>query len=189
MSGVVRIGVTGHRILTEVDKVVAGMVEGINAVEAAFPGKTLEVVSPLAEGADRLVAQEVPKRPGARLVVPLPLPVSDYLTDFGTAESRAEFHCLLGRAAEVIELPPHQTREAAYEAVGIYVLDHCDVLVAVWDGQGPQGQGGTGGIVAEARRRGLPLVWVHAGNRKPGTVEPTTLGESQGRVVLERLSP
>jgi len=87
----------------------------------------------------------------------------------------------------VIELAPHETREASYEAVGLYVLDHCDVLVAVLDGQGAQGQGGTGHIVAEARMRGLPLVWVHAGNRRPGTVEPTTLGEDQGSLTIERL--
>lgn len=183
MNGVVRIGVTGHRILGEVDKVVVGIAEGINAVEEAFPRQTLEVVSPLAEGADRLVAEEVLKKPGARLIVPLPLAVSDYLTDFATVESRAEFQRLLQSADEVIELPPHETREASYEAVGMYVLDHCDVLVAVWDGQGAQGQGGAGHIVAEARKRGLPLVWVHAGNRRPGTVEPTTLGKNQGHVT------
>lgn len=35
-----------------------------------------------AEGADRLVAEEVLKRPDARLVAVLPLPGSDYETDF-----------------------------------------------------------------------------------------------------------
>jgi len=40
--------------------------------------------------------------------------------------------------------------------------------------------------VAEARRRGLPLAWVHAGNRRPGSEEATSLGEEQGRLTLER---
>jgi hypothetical protein len=72
------------------------------------------------------------------------------------------------------------------ESAGLYVLVHCDVLLAVWDGRGAQGRGGTGGIVAEARRRGLPLAWVHAGNRVLGTARPTSLGAEQGRVSFER---
>jgi hypothetical protein len=85
----------------------------------------------------------------------------------------------------VVELPPAPSREAAYEAGGRFVLEHCHALIAVWDGQGAQGQGGSGEIVAEARSLGLPIAWVHAGNRKPGTEEPTSLGEEQGNVTFE----
>jgi len=67
------------------------------------------------------------------------------------------------------------------------VVDNCDVLIAVWDGEGAQGQGGTGEIVARARSQGKPVVIVRAGNRKPGTLEPTTLGDEQGRVIVEGL--
>ena len=42
-----------------------------------------EILSPLAEGADRLAAKVVLEQPGALLKVPLPLEVRDYLTDFG----------------------------------------------------------------------------------------------------------
>jgi hypothetical protein len=42
-------------------------------------------------------------------------------------------------------------------------------------------------VVAAARERGKPLVWVHAGNRVPGTMEPTSLGDEQGTVSFERL--
>ena len=63
----------------------------------------------------------------------------------------------------------------------------CDVLLAVWDGQEAQGLGGTGEIVARARGLGKPVVIVRAGNRLPGTEDPTTLGEEQGRVMLEGL--
>jgi len=89
-------------------------------------------------------------------------------------------------ADEVITLPPAPTRDQAYAAVGRYVIDHCELLIAIWDGQEARGQGGAGEIVAQARLRGLPIAWVHAGNRKPGTQEPTTLGEEQGMVTLER---
>lgn len=58
--------------------------------------------------------------------------------------------------------------------------------IAVWDGQEAQGQGGTAAIVAQARQRGLPLAWIRAGNRRPGTQEPMILGEEQGKVSFER---
>jgi hypothetical protein len=179
------IGVTGHRVLTEMEKVTAGIDEALAAFERRFLGGPLIVLSALAEGADRLVAERVLARPGSRLHAVLPLPRADYLTDFASAGSRQQFHGLLARAERVVELPPRASREDAYEAAGLHLLDPCDVLLAVWDGQGAQGQGGTGAIVGRARARGLPLAWVHAGNRRPGSLEPTTLGEAQGLVTLE----
>ena len=100
--------------------------------------------------------------PRAHLVVALPLPLQDYLRDFATAESRAEFERLLEMAQQVLTLPDAPTRAAAYDAVGRYVLDHSDVLIAVWDGRGGNR---TGKVAEEARRRMKPLAWVHAGNR------------------------
>jgi hypothetical protein len=183
----VAIGVSGHRILTEIDKVTAGIDKALRHVERAFPGQSLTVISALAEGGDRLVAERVLARPRARLVVPLPLPADDYMNDFATGESKNEFRRLLNRADEEIELHLPPTRNEAYEAAGDYVLNHCDVLIAVWDGQDAQGQGGTAEIVARARERGLPIAWVHAGNRKPGTMDPTSLGAEQGAVTFENL--
>ena len=181
-----RVGVTGHRILMELDKIAAGVDVALDRIEWAFPGQPLTAISALAEGADRLVAHRVLARPGSRLVVPLPLPKADYVQDFETAESRQEFERLFERADDVVELPAAPGREAAYEAAGNYLLDHCDVLLAVWDGQAEQGQGGTAGVVTRARRRDLPIAWVHAGNRHPNTGEPTSLGPEQGYVTFER---
>ena len=182
---VLRVGVTGHRILTLTEKIEKGIEEPLTAIERKFVGRPLCLVSPLAEGADCLVARGLLRRKNARLLVLLPMPSVEYMKDFELAESKEEFRRLLDRADEVIEMPPAPTRNEAYEAAGLYVLDHCDVLIAVWDGQGAQGQGGTGGIVARARQRRLPIAWVHAGNRKPGTTEPTSLGEEQGVVTFE----
>jgi hypothetical protein len=116
----------------------------------------------------------------------LPLPKHKYLSDFGTAASKDEFLRFLERADQVRTLPPATSREEAYLAAGIYLLDHCDVLIAVWDGQQAQGTSGTGEIVQEARRRGMPFAWILAGNRIPGTTTPTTLGVDQGMVRFER---
>ena len=181
-----RIGVTGHRFLAEVDKLRAGVDRALDEIERSFGGHRLVAVSPLAEGADRLVAEAVLQR-GGDLVAPLPLPVDDYLQDFESEQSETQFQQLLERAAEVIELAATPTRNEAYEQVGLYVLDNCDVLIAVYDGQPSQGRGGTAEIVERALQRGMPVLHVKAGNRTPGTNEPTSLGEEQGELVIHNL--
>ncbi len=84
-------------------------------------------------------------------------------------------------------MPPTVVRDEAYARAGEDVLDRCDVLLAVWDGQPAQGRGGTGEVVRRAREMGKPLLDVRAGNHLPGTDAPTSLGAEQGRLVVERL--
>lgn len=123
------------------------------------------LLSPLAEGADRLVAVEALAL-GYRLRCPLPFPREDYLRDFQGAASRAEFSALLTRAERVIELPRSRGSPAdadeAYVAVGHYLVSHADLLLAIWDGQPVGGQGGTQEVVRLALMRGLPVTWVEA---------------------------
>jgi hypothetical protein len=175
------IGITGHRILCETDKITGALDQVMWAIKAAFPSEAYTLLSSLAEGADRLAAECALKQ-GIHLITPLPLPKKDYLTDFVTQESKLAFETLLSQAQTMIELPNLPTRNASYEAAGYYILEHCDVLIAIWDGRSAQGQGGTGDMIVQARQRGLPLAWIHAGNRKSGTLEPTSLGKEQGKV-------
>jgi len=181
------VGVTGHRVLSDIDKICAGIDLALAGIQDAYPAEQMALVSSLAEGADRLVVWRALERVTVRLIVPLPLPVAQYMTDFVTAASKEEFHALLGRAHETIALPRASSRVEAYETAGRYVLERCGVLIAVWDGSASQGVVGTGAIVREARKRGLPLAWIHAGNRIPGTMRPTSLGEEQGRVTFENM--
>jgi len=164
-----------------------GIEKALARIEAGHPGRSLVVVSSLAEGADRLVAEAVLRRPGARLEAILPLSKFDYLNDFAWPDSKEEFLRFLARTDDVVELPARASRDEAYAAANDRVLDGVDVLVAVWDGNDAQGQGGTAQVVARARARRVPLAWVHAGNRKPGTMEPTSLGPEQGLSTYEGL--
>ena len=177
------VGVAGHRFLAEVEKVKAGIEEALDAVGS----KELTVMSSLAEGSDRMAAEAVLARDGGRLVAVLPLPAEDYATDFASEESRAEFGGLLDRADEIVVLGKAESREHAYEAAGRYVAEKCDVLLVVWDGRPAQGRGGVAGVVEVARSGGKPVAWVHAGNRRPGTSAPTSLGAEQGVVTYEGL--
>jgi len=129
-------------------------------------------VSPLAEGADRLVAEQALTQSEATLVVPLPLPYEQYIQDFHAAPSRRQFDRLIALASRVTLLPPTSTRTEAYEQVGRYVVDHSDVVIAVWDGQQAQGRGGTADVVAYTRARRVPLWWIAAFAPYQLTVEP-----------------
>jgi hypothetical protein len=182
------IGVTGHRFLTEFDRLEAGIDRALACIDQRYPGQPWAVLSSLAEGADCLVtARILAQRPAARLIVPLPLPAEEYARYFSTPEARVEFRRWLARADEVIQVPALPSLESAYWAAGEYVLEHAGVLIALWDGREAQGRGGTGEVVAAARLRGLPLAWVHAGNRRPGTDQPGSLGAEQGMLSCEGL--
>lgn len=158
-----RIGVTGHRKLADMAAIEAGVDAALATIETRFPKEPLRILSSLAEGADRLVVRRVLLRPGARLVAVLPLPRLDYMTDFKSQQSREEFLALVGEAETVIEMPARDNRVEAYEQAGRYVVEHSDVLVAVWDGLPARGRGGTAEIAAWARGLGKAVIRVWPG--------------------------
>jgi hypothetical protein len=187
----IRIGVTGHRKLENPAALQALVKKAIQTeVEKLFPKRSKEsidqvrtagttaisyrVLSPLAEGADRVVARAVLDYPDTCLDAVLPLTLEDYLEDFKTEESRKEFKELLDRCRKPVFLRTRHIRDDrqnpvaqaelrrdAYAEVGRYVVDHCDVLIAVWNGEPANGHGGTAEIVqyAKEQRRPILLVW------------------------------
>jgi len=178
----VRLGVTGHRklaneqLLRQNIKVLLSRLDGI----LTHTPHTYVVLSPLAEGADRLVATEIMQwlvsygiqQP--RLEVVLPLPEADYLQDFETQESKEEFKRLLGLASpEPLPLKTVEPRSAAYEQVGRYVVDNCDVLIAIWNGKRSEGRGGTAEIVDYALKTGRSVFWINSENGEIGDTKKT----------------
>lgn len=183
-SDPVRIGVTGHRFLRNTDGLILKIDEGLDLIQSRWPAASLTAISALAEGSDRLIAKRALLRPNSSLVVPLPLPEEEYMEDFQLESSRREFLELLARAKQIMRFPIQADRPAAYTAANQYLLEHCDVLMALWDGGSALGEGGTGTLVAQARRIHLPLYWIWAENCQPGA--PGILeSEPQGRVHLE----
>ncbi|MFC1892853.1 hypothetical protein ACFLYR_02290 [Chloroflexota bacterium] len=120
------------------------------------------ILSPLAEGADRLVAREVLHLPTTVLEVILPMEKVDYIQDFETEKSKKEFEELLAEASSIRTLSPTTSRVEAYEQAGRYVVDQCDVLIAIWDGKSSAGRGSTQETVQYAKDNSCPLVWIHA---------------------------
>ena len=161
----VAIGVTGHRTLTNEEQLLSGVDQVLDRIQGALPNTKITIISPLAEGADRLVAWRAMAKKDADLIVPLPLEVSEYMQDFSSKYSKAEFATLLEQATQVIDLPHMMHREDSYLAAGLYVLKQCDILIAIWDGLPARGPAGTGQIVAHAREQMKPLAWIFAGNQ------------------------
>jgi hypothetical protein len=171
------IGVTGHRDLRDQDTALLRQAVGdcLAGLRKLCPHTPMVVLSPLAEGADRLVA-EVALAQGMSLVVPLPMARSAYEEDFADASdaehgtrSVAQFNDLLGRATRHFEVPHMRSsadsaitthgpaRDLLYLDAGAYVVRHCHVLIALWDGEtaDPEPVGGTSQIV-RYRLNGLP---------------------------------
>ena len=180
----IAIGVTGHRFLHRLEELIPVIDAVLVRIEAKWLGAALTVISPLAEGSDRIVAMRVLRREHACLVVPLPLSEELYLQDFQTPSSRQEFIDLLARANKIVRFPEAAARPEGYVAAGQYMLANCDLLIALWDGEPARGDGGTADMVALARQQCLPIAWIYTHHNTLGTAQPP-ITESQGTVIFE----
>src|SRR4051812_20981726 len=99
-------GVSGHRDLVPADlpELRRQLRDIFRRYMSRKPTATFELLTPLAEGADRIAAHEALAL-GIKLVVPMPMAQAEYERDFATAESLSEFRKLLSGAAAQFELP------------------------------------------------------------------------------------
>lgn len=146
------LGVSGHRDLLseEIPAIESRLRELFDQLSRRYPDTPLRLLTPLAEGGDRIAAK-VARECGIELLVALPLPVAEYESDFSDETSRREFRELLAEAATIDVLNGQtdidQSRERAYAQVGIYSSDHCQILIAIWDGKPARLGGGTADVI------------------------------------------
>jgi hypothetical protein len=189
-----RVGITGKRDLTrqQLDGLRPRVAQVLSEIKATCgkqpPGATLRAISPLAEGADRLFAEEALNL-GFELQSPLPYQPEEYKRDFKDHASRAAFDRLLSKATAIFEVegetdPAHEHLPAAYETVGRIVVDHCDLLIAIWDGLPAQGKGGTAHVMETARHRAIPVVCLGTGDF-PDTFYGRNPGDAGVRLKTE----
>jgi hypothetical protein len=141
------LGITGHRDLREEDqtKLRDAIRQLFQFLRLHYPHTPLKLLSPLADGADRLVAQ-VALEEKVQLAVPLPMPRDLYQIDFQTPDSKAEFDEFWEKAQDKFELSllegntPEKikshgkNRTKQYAFAGAYVARHSHILIALWDG-------------------------------------------------------
>jgi len=153
------LGVTGHRDISEADHNVRAAVREV-LIRLGATEQPVTLVSCLAEGADRLVAQVTVEELGARLVAPLPLEPEEYEKDFGAEESKEEFRRLLRLADRCFVVRggewASEARSRGYACAGAWVVANCGVLLALWDGEPARGAGGTGELVEWVLSGALP---------------------------------
>jgi len=171
------IGVAGHRNLhpDEIPLLRTKIKEIFDFFKKNYPHTPLLLISPLAEGADRLVAQ-VASEENIRFIAPFPLPESEYRRDFKPKECEEEFDELLAKATDHFELPVlntgieeknSQARHIQYALVGAYVARHSHILIALWDGKEQDSIGGTHQVLQyrlTGNMKGLPEKYLPSSN-------------------------
>jgi hypothetical protein len=154
------VGVTGHRDLlpAEMPGIRARVREFLMHLNSEYPDRDLVLLTPLAEGADRLVAEEALVL-GLPVTAVLPMPRALYAEDFRTTGSRSQFDRLCAAATDLFELPltagntpgfieehgPNRARQ--YAQLGVFLSAHCHILLALWDGRDSTEIGGTAQVV------------------------------------------
>ena len=160
----VTVGITGHRsgisdeVYTKLFRYIKDMIE-----KESISIKT--IISPLADGADRVVAKHILEEHNAKLIVPLPFKEYEYQKDF-SKDSKKEFEKLIAKADRVYTISDIDkiSKDEAYLKAGEYVVNNCDILIAIWDGEDARGVGGTADIVEYAKKCKKPTLYINTEN-------------------------
>jgi hypothetical protein len=185
-----RVGVVGHRPdrlpqdAVGIDLLRTRLADALEAVAQTvegFRGATdgglyspeaplLRANSPLAEGTDRLFAEEA-LRLNYHLCCVMPFAQEEFEKDFKPPQasepaSLAHFRGLLARAEATagltrFEMDGDRAQSGlAYDAAGRVVVNQSDLLLIVWDGGLANGEGGTVDTLRQATGLGVPVLWI-----------------------------
>ncbi len=186
-----RVGVVGHRpdrlpageeALAPIRERIAEVLEAVSLAVAGFAksperqlydtdaAPVLTALSPLAEGADRIFAEEALAF-GYQLTCVMPFHRDEFERDFAGPESfevasAARFDAILKKAKQAGTLTSFELdgrRDWAHEAyghAGRVVLNQSDLLLAVWDGGESNGIGGTFDTIEHAITFNVPTLWI-----------------------------
>jgi hypothetical protein len=148
-----KVGFTGHQKRPGIDwawvvSVLRKELSSLLNIEAAY--------SSLAAGGDQLFAEVA-----LELSIPLigVVPLDDYESHFESRSDLLTYRRLLGQAT-VIRLGMKGDPERAFFSAGKYIVEHCHIVLAVWDGKPAEGLGGTADVVEYARSKGKTVVHI-----------------------------
>jgi hypothetical protein len=150
MSEGLVIGITGHQKRRGIDwpwvaSTLRAEIQALGAVDRAL--------SSMAAGADQVFAT---------VALDLGIPVTAVLPTeryerFLRGRDLARYQALIPRC-DVRTMEGASRPNDAFMAAGRYIVDHCNVLFAVWDGEPAGAMGGTGDAVAYAREAGRRVI-------------------------------
>jgi hypothetical protein len=148
----VKIGVTGHQ---KREGIKWSWVKETIAAELSKIHNVTLALSSLAIGTDHIFAEVAISLNIPVLAV---IPLENYERFFEGADL-ASYRRLLHRC-EKMQLKWKGNPERAFFEAGKLVVDQCDLLFAVWDGEKPEGLGGTADIVQYAEQQGRPVCYI-----------------------------
>jgi hypothetical protein len=153
------VGFSGHRRLADAAGVERALRDVLTGLREE-PGVEWLALSSIAAGSDMIFARAALKA-GMGWEAVLPLPPAEFRRDFNDHDWR-EVETLLAEAEHVGVVSERPQRDDSYLDCGVETVNHCDLLVAVWDGEPARGRGGTAEIVAYARDMGRPVIIIDA---------------------------
>lgn len=163
-----------------------------NPLDAVRP-VTRRFVSGLAEGADQIATRAAQASEGWRCEAILPFAREAFLRTFSDPDAGEQaLDRLITPGMPVLELSDwtwtglakddenHEYwRARRYATLGQMLVRQADLLLAVWNGDPPEGRGGTAEVVAEARYAGVPILWIHPETLKERSFVPEARGPRQ----------
>jgi len=174
---VFRVAAIGHRVIAPevaarvaaaVDQILSSALSGVEAAPVVLPSSPRPVlVSPLAQGADQLIAT-VALTLGYRLEAVLPALLADYERTFDRETAQADiatFRALMAKAAGpdgagvltlAGDLSSHEARDRAFLACADTVIRRADMVVAILSQDRWRSQ--TGQTVRDALALGIPVI-------------------------------
>ena len=153
------IGVTGHRDLIddEYSLIKQNLTDIFNAIKQRLPNTEVRLLSGMADGADRLVA-DVALLCGMTVEAILPMPIEIYKDDFDEASfselqayyENENFYATESVYSTTVDFsqPLEQSQKnQCYAEMGQELIDRSILLTCLWDGQNAAEEGGTSDIL------------------------------------------
>lgn len=157
-AAMTRVGVTGHSDLT--DRTVELVRDELEKVLPRFSDDLIGVTC-LARGADQVFADVILGLGGRIRVV---VPAVDYFTSISDPHSKLRCQRYLSVAESTVAMDFEKAGPPAYSAASRHLVDHCDVLIAVWDGSTSSGTA-EAVAYAQVRERQTIVVWPEGAER------------------------
>jgi hypothetical protein len=150
-------GVTGHRDVKVGDRTFVQ--DALTRLVESLPIDS--GLTSLAKGTDQLFARILRAR---RIPYTAVIPSSGYEDSFAPCELYI-YRELLSAATGVVRMSHRAPSERAFMDAGKYIVEHCEALIAVWDGLPARGLGGTADVVHLAQKRHRRLLIINPSTR------------------------
>ena len=199
------IGVVGHNdpAPEAIENIQAAVHKILELFRKRYKDTPVQVLSSLAEGSDRIGAQVALEIEGCSVVAPLPFPASVYAESSSfSSPMGADDVLTVGSHGKVpsfvVPLPKDQPkdedgwrilkdseegRNKCFANAGGYIVQHCLVLIALWEGEEEQDE------IPETKKTGLALAWAKAKQIVEGVMIFVGLRTARSKFKLKKRRP